>query len=87
MSRDRWTAAAAALALWAFGSACEPLARRVQPLEGYRPATGNAPPFEQARETCQRDNVFHDARGTAHTDWDSFERCMEQRGWTREPAP
>jgi hypothetical protein len=80
------TAALAALALSALGLGCSSVARRVQPLEGYRAATEDAPPFEEARDACQRENAFHDARGTLHTDWDGFERCMEQRGWTREPA-
>jgi hypothetical protein len=62
------------------------LGRRLEPLEGYRQARSDAPPFEEARAVCEREAAFRTANGTAFTDWEQFERCMNQRGWTRTAA-
>jgi hypothetical protein len=60
--------------------------RKLEPLEGYRQVASDAPPFDEARAACQKEAGFRTSSGHSFTDWEQFERCMEQRGWTRAPA-
>jgi hypothetical protein len=62
------------------------LARKLEPLEGYRQVAPDAPPFDEARAVCQKDAEFRTASDNTFTDWEQFEHCMQQRGWTRAPA-
>ena len=78
-----WVAVFAFAAVAGCGGAAE---RKLKPLEGYRQVSPDAPPFDEASAGCQREAAFRTGDGTAFTDWRQFERCMQQRGWTREPA-
>jgi len=62
------------------------VARKLEPLEGYSKSSPDAPPFEEISKTCREQAAFHSASGTAWTDWEQFESCMNQHGWTRAPA-
>jgi hypothetical protein len=62
------------------------VARKLSPLEGYTKAGGDAPPFDEISKTCQDQAAFRDASGISWTDWQQFEACMNQHGWTRAPA-
>lgn len=59
------------------------VARKLEPLEGYSKSSPDAPPFEEISKTCREQAAFHSSSGTAWTDWEQFEDCMNQHGWTR----
>ena len=62
------------------------IAHKLSPLEGYTKASPDAPPFDEISKTCQDQAAFRDASGISWTDWQQFEACMNQHGWTRAPA-
>ena len=79
------TAPRAAIWILVLAVGCGGAGSRLSPLEGYSKASPDAPAFEDISITCQEQAAFRDGRGTSWTDWDQFEACMNEHGWTRAP--
>jgi hypothetical protein len=70
-------------ALIAGSVGCQSLQRWWNPASGYESVGDPQLSFEEAKAICQQEAGFTASGGTAHVDWQKFERCMKPKGWVR----
>ena len=70
-------------ALLAGSLGCQSVQRWWSPTSGYQAVGSPQLSFDEAKAICEQEAQFTGSGGTAHVDWEKFERCMKPKGWVR----